>query len=80
MCIRDRIKIVPPSDLGPLTTAVTQTTQFDWIVFTSVNAVDAFMEAFLTDGRDIRALVGPRLCAVGTELQLDSVRLRYMSI
>lgn len=60
------IKIVPPSDPGPLTTAVTQTTQFDWIVFTSVNAVDAFMEAFLIDGRDIRALVGPRLCAVGT--------------
>ena len=24
------------------------------------------MEAFLTDGRDIRSLVGPRLCAVGT--------------
>ena len=39
---------------------------FDWIVFTSANAVDAFMTMLLDGTRDVRALKGPRLCAVGT--------------
>ena len=35
-------------------------------MFTSANAVDAFMAALLDGTRDVRALKGPRLCAVGT--------------
>ncbi|MEK7794044.1 MAG: uroporphyrinogen-III C-methyltransferase [Candidatus Hydrogenedentota bacterium] len=38
---------------------------FDWIVFTSPNAVEAFFEALSATGRDARALHGLRLCAVG---------------
>ena len=33
-----------------------------WIVFTSANAVEAFMTALLDGERDVRALKGPRLC------------------
>ena len=36
------IQIVPPQDLGPLRQAAAAADQFDWIVFTSTNAVDAF--------------------------------------
>ncbi|MSO82508.1 MAG: uroporphyrinogen-III C-methyltransferase [Acidobacteria bacterium] len=60
------IRIAPADDLGPLQDAAATPDAFDWIVFTSVNAVDAFMKALLDGGRDVRALKGPRLCAVGT--------------
>lgn len=60
------IRIVPPEDLQPLRRAVAHADTFDWIIFTSANAVDAFMTALLSGDRDVRALHGPRLCAVGT--------------
>ena len=60
------IRILPPEDSAPLRHAAAAPDGFDWIVFTSANAVDAFMTALLADGRDVRALKGPRLCAVGT--------------
>jgi uroporphyrinogen III methyltransferase/synthase len=60
------IRILPPEDPAPLRQAAAAPDAFDWIVFTSANAVDAFMESLLEDGRDVRALKGPRLCAVGT--------------
>ena len=60
------IRIMPPEDLGPLRRAAAEPDAFDWIVFTSANAVDAFMAVLLNGDRDIRALKGPHLCAVGT--------------
>ena len=60
------IRIDPPQDPGPLLRAADNARTFDWIVFTSVNAVEAFMNALLDGSRDLRALAGPRLCAVGT--------------
>lgn len=59
------IRIVPPEDPAPLAHAAASAEQFDWIVFTSGNAVEAFMEALLRE-RDLRALSGPQLCAVGS--------------
>ncbi len=60
------IRIDPPEDPGDLLQAAADPAAFDWIVFTSVNAVDAFMHALLDGERDLRALHGPRLCAVGS--------------
>jgi uroporphyrinogen III methyltransferase / synthase len=40
--------------------------RFDWIVFTSANAVDALMHALGEAGGDVRSLKGPLLCAVGS--------------
>jgi len=60
------IRIAPPDDPGPLQRAADDPAVFDWIVFTSANAVEAFMVALLDGTRDVRALKGPRLCAVGT--------------
>ena len=59
------IRIEPPEDLGPLRDAARAPDAFDWIVFTSTNAVDAFMKALLEGEGDVRMLKGPRLCAVG---------------
>ena len=60
------IRIEPPEDLGPLRDAAATAGAFDWIVFTSTNAVNAFMKALLEGDGDVRTLRGPRLCAVGT--------------
>ena len=59
------IRILPPEDFGPLDDACAHAGRFDWIVFSSANAVDAFMERLLAGPGDARALGGVKLCAVG---------------
>jgi len=60
------IRMAPPENPDPLLSAAASPEQFDWIVFTSANAVDAFMTALLDGERDVRALKGPRICTSGT--------------
>jgi uroporphyrinogen III methyltransferase/synthase len=60
------IRIAPPEDRAPLLAAAATPAAFDWVVFTSANAVEAFLKAVLEGGRDVRALKGPKLCTVGT--------------
>jgi uroporphyrinogen III methyltransferase / synthase len=59
------IRILPPEDEGPLIDACAHAGDFDWIVFSSANAVDAFMEQLLAGPKDLRALGRAQLCAVG---------------
>ena len=59
------IRIAPPEDYGPLDAACARVGEFDWIVFSSANAVDAFIERLLASPLDLRALKGVKLCAVG---------------
>jgi uroporphyrinogen III methyltransferase/synthase len=59
------IRILPPDDFGPLDDACRRVDLFDWIVFSSTNAVDVFIERLLKTPHDFRALGGVRLCAVG---------------
>ena len=40
---------------------------YDWIIFTSVNAVDIFYERLRENGKDARAFGGSRICAVGAK-------------
>jgi len=59
------IRIAPPDDYGPLDDACARAGEFNWIVFSSVNAVDAFLDRLLAGPQDLRALKGVKLCAVG---------------
>jgi uroporphyrinogen III methyltransferase/synthase len=59
------IRIAPPEDPSPLERACASAATFDWIVFSSHNAVEAFMRRLLASPADVRALAGVRLCAVG---------------
>ena len=59
------LRISPPSDAAPLERAAAGVRSFDWIVFTSTNAVVALVGQVLADAHDVRALAGPRVCAVG---------------
>jgi uroporphyrinogen III methyltransferase / synthase len=60
------IRIAPPEDPALLADAVARAGEFDWIIFTSGNAVKAFMDALFASDRDVRSLKGPKLCTVGT--------------
>ncbi len=72
------IAIAPPHDEGPLRDAVTHLDCYDWLVFTSANAVDAFFAALRDAGLDARAIGRARLCSIGakTKAALDAHGLR----
>ena len=59
------IAIVPPEDPGPLAAACARIGTFDWVVFTSVNAVARVVEHLPDDAGGTRDRPGVRLCAVG---------------
>ena len=59
------IRIVPPDDYGPLDKAVAEAGTYDWIVFTSINGVDAFMRRLKAGDGDVRDLKGVKLVAIG---------------
>lgn len=59
------IRIVPPESFDALDAACATIGRFDWVVFSSANAVEAFMQRLMESPRDLRALGHIRLCAVG---------------
>jgi len=59
------IRIVPPEDYGPLDEACARIGEFDWIIFSSANAVEVLIGRLLAGPKDLRALNGARLCGVG---------------
>ncbi len=59
------IAIAPPEDPGALDDACSRIATFDWVVFTSANAVDRVAERLTAAPGGIGAPAGPRLCAVG---------------
>jgi uroporphyrinogen III methyltransferase/synthase len=60
------IEIVPPASSAPLDDAIGRIESFDWVVFTSVNGVEAFFDRLRVLKRDLRALHRARLAAVGS--------------
>jgi uroporphyrinogen III methyltransferase/synthase len=60
------VRIEPPEDDAPLDEACAHLDTFDWIVFSSSNAVDAFFRRLTASPLDVRALHGVKLCAVGS--------------
>jgi uroporphyrinogen III methyltransferase/synthase len=60
------VEIGPPPDPGALAAAILAADRYDWIVFASVNGVDAFVSTLRGLGRDGRAIGTARLAAIGT--------------
>jgi uroporphyrinogen III methyltransferase/synthase len=61
------IKVVPPSDWRQLDGAIDGIGTYNWMIFTSANAVRYFFERFFERDRDIRDLKGLRICSIGTK-------------
>ena len=59
------IRIEPPASPEPLRQAIRQLSQYDWIIFTSVNSVESFFEHLYAAGRDGRHFSSANVCAIG---------------
>jgi len=59
------LEIGPPDDFGPLDAALKSLFQYQWVVFTSANGVEAFMGRLFQEGQDVRALGGAKIAAIG---------------
>jgi uroporphyrinogen III methyltransferase/synthase len=59
------IRIEPPESWEPLDRAIGELETFQWVIFTSVNGVEMFRTHLLASGRDLQALSGIRIAAIG---------------
>ena len=59
------INITDPDDFGPLDRELENLGSTDWLIFTSVNGVDAFFNRIFELGRDVRDLKGVKICSIG---------------
>ena len=59
------IRIEPPKNKREFYELVVDSHQYDWIVFTSPNGVDAFFKAFYEVYHDARDIGGARIAAIG---------------
>ncbi len=82
------VEVRPPADWGPVDRALAELGRFAWVVFTSANGVEAFLGRLRQLGRDLRALGGVKLAAIGPKtadalrqhgLEPDLVPPRYQS-
>lgn len=61
------IEFIPPDDSAPLDDAIRELEEYDWIIFTSSNAVDFFMQRLReTRGEGVAVLGVRSVCAIGT--------------
>ena len=72
------IETQPIPDNAALDRAIDQLTTYNWIIFTSANAVEYFYRHLRENGKDIRSFGNARICAVGqkTVAALDQVGIR----
>jgi uroporphyrinogen III methyltransferase/synthase len=61
------IEIRPPESYGPLDQAIKQIANYDWLIFTSVNGVEQFLNRFEKLGKNIANLAGIEVGAIGPE-------------
>jgi uroporphyrinogen III methyltransferase/synthase len=59
------VAIREPADWAPVDRAIARLSSYQWLVFTSVNGVQAFLGRLRRLGNDLRALGGLKLAAIG---------------
>lgn len=59
------IEIVPPASFASLDRAIDNLNDYDWLIFTSVNGVDYFLDRLAERGEDTSRLDEMRVCAIG---------------
>jgi uroporphyrinogen III methyltransferase/synthase len=72
------IDVVPPASWEELDKAIQTIETYDWIIFTSANAIRFFMERLRALNKDLRMLHGVMICVVGpkTAEALESYGVR----
>lgn len=59
------IEILPPEDWSEIDKSLHEIEAFDWLIFSSRNGVQSYLDRLLQIGYDTRALAGCRIAAVG---------------
>ena len=72
------IETQPIPDNAGLDRAIAQLAIYNWVIFTSTNAVEYFYRYLRDNGKDTRSLGNARICAVGqkTVAALDQIGIR----
>ncbi len=68
------LEIVPPLSWKELDEAILKIQNYDWLVLTSVNGVQAFMKRLQFHCRDIRSLAGLQLCCIGPRTAAEAAK------
>jgi len=63
--LQPAIEIEPVADWSAVDAAINNLASYDWLVFSSANGVQYFLERILANGRDLRQLAGCRLATIG---------------
>ncbi len=63
--VQPAIEISDPPDWERVDDALARLASFDWLVFSSANGVRYLLDRLLETGRDMRALTGVKLAAIG---------------
>jgi uroporphyrinogen III methyltransferase / synthase len=63
--VQPAIAIARPADWQPVDAALARLSEFDWLVFSSVNGVQFLLDRLRESGRDLRHLAGVKLAAIG---------------
>jgi uroporphyrinogen III methyltransferase / synthase len=71
------VAIGPPADWGPVDAALAQLSRYQWLVFTSVNGVEALVKRLRERGKDLRALGALQLAAIGPSTA-DALRAYHL--
>jgi uroporphyrinogen III methyltransferase/synthase len=67
------IEISPPESYKELDESIDKVETYNWIIFTSVNGFQYFMQRLLYINKDVRDLKGIKICAIGTKTA-DSIK------
>ena len=59
------IAMEPPDSWDPLDDALNKLAEYNWVVFSSINAIRFFFKRMFEKGLDTRALHGPKIAVVG---------------
>lgn len=73
------IEITKPDTIQSLDEAINNIHSYNWLVFTSVNGVDAFFQRLFELGKDIRDLKGIKVCAIGPATE-DAIQKYYIKV
>lgn len=63
--LQQAIQICDPPDWRDVDRAIRRLDQYDWLVFSSVNGVEYFMDRIIKTGNDLRCLGGVQLATIG---------------
>ena len=68
------LDIYPPERWDPVDEAIHHLSRYQWVIFTSVNGVQAFMTRLIHCQKDARALGGARLCCIGPQTKIELMK------